>query len=165
MWIFGFSLGVCSMEPGNLVPSLEYLVSNGRQVLLGGIRLGGSATYGYMGPYKKTRYHLDDFRGLDVETLSRQEKFNLTHSRLRNVIEHKFVVLKGHWQILDGVPYYEREKQKMIIISCFAMDNFLWMCEHAVGLPAYPLSSWVHLNANNSMTAMREFISLALLEE
>ena len=44
MWIFGFSLGVCSMEPGNLVPSLEYLVSNGRQVLLGGIRLGGSAT-------------------------------------------------------------------------------------------------------------------------
>ena len=41
MWIFGFSLGVCSMELRNLVSSLEYLVSNGRQVLLEGIRLGG----------------------------------------------------------------------------------------------------------------------------
>ena len=46
MWIFGFSHGVCSMELRNLVSSLEYLVSNGRQVLLGGIRLGGSATGG-----------------------------------------------------------------------------------------------------------------------
>ena len=46
MWIFGFSLGVCSMEPCSLVPSLEYLVSNGRQVLLGGISLAGSTTEG-----------------------------------------------------------------------------------------------------------------------
>jgi len=44
MWIFRFFLGVCSMELRNLVSSLEHLVSNGRQVLLGGIRLGGSAT-------------------------------------------------------------------------------------------------------------------------
>ena len=46
IWIFGFSLGVCPMELHNLVSSLEYLVSNGRQVLLGGIRLGGSTTAG-----------------------------------------------------------------------------------------------------------------------
>ena len=44
MWIFGFSHGVSPTELRNLVSSLEYLVSNGRQVLLGGIRLGGSAT-------------------------------------------------------------------------------------------------------------------------
>jgi len=44
IWIFGFSLGVCSTELRNLVSSLEYLVSNGRQVLLGGIRLGGFGT-------------------------------------------------------------------------------------------------------------------------
>ena len=42
---FEFSLGVCSTELCNLVFSLEYLVSNGRRVLLGGIRLGGSATH------------------------------------------------------------------------------------------------------------------------
>ena len=44
MWIFRFSLGVCSTELSNLVSFLEYLVSNGRQVLLEGIRLDGSAT-------------------------------------------------------------------------------------------------------------------------
>ena len=43
IWIFWFSLGMCSMELRNLVSFLEYLVSNERQVLLGGIRLGGSA--------------------------------------------------------------------------------------------------------------------------
>ena len=40
MWIFRFSLGVCSTELRNLVSSLKYLVSNG------GIRLGGFATGG-----------------------------------------------------------------------------------------------------------------------
>ena len=34
---------MCTTELRSLVSSLEYLVSNGRQVLLGGIRLGGSA--------------------------------------------------------------------------------------------------------------------------
>jgi len=45
MWIFGFSPGVCPTEPSNLVFSFGWLVSNGRQALLEGIRLGGSATY------------------------------------------------------------------------------------------------------------------------
>ena len=38
--------GVCLTELRNLVSSLEYLVSNGRQVLLEGIRLDGSAIGG-----------------------------------------------------------------------------------------------------------------------
>ena len=46
MWIFGFSLGVCPTGPCDLVFSFECLVSNGRQTLLGGIRLGSSATGG-----------------------------------------------------------------------------------------------------------------------
>ena len=45
IWIFGFSPGVCPTEPSNLVFSLGCLVSNGRWALLGGIRLGGSATF------------------------------------------------------------------------------------------------------------------------
>ena len=48
MWIFGFSHGVCLTELRSLVSSLGYLVSNERQVLLGGIRLGGSATPGHI---------------------------------------------------------------------------------------------------------------------
>ena len=46
IWIFGFSLGVCPTKLRNLVSSLEYLVSNERQVFLGGIRLDHSATKG-----------------------------------------------------------------------------------------------------------------------
>ena len=45
MWIFRFSPGVCRTKPSNLVFSLGCLVSNGRQALLGGIRLGGSTTF------------------------------------------------------------------------------------------------------------------------
>ena len=58
---------------GSIVVGRYYLVD-----------VGYALESGYMGPFKNTRYHLDDFRG---ETMSRQKKFNLTHSRLRNVIE------------------------------------------------------------------------------
>ena len=44
MWIFGFSPVVCPMKSSNLVFPFGCLASNGRQVLLGGIRLGGSTT-------------------------------------------------------------------------------------------------------------------------
>ena len=63
MWIFEFSLGVCSTELHSLVSFLEYLGSNGRQVLLEGIRLGGSTTINRAkgagghssAPHKRTR--------------------------------------------------------------------------------------------------------------
>ena len=59
------------------------------------VDVGYALESGYMGPFKNTRYHLDDFRGVPVETMSRHEKFNLTHSRLRNVVERTFGVLKN----------------------------------------------------------------------
>jgi len=123
---------------------------------------GHALESGYMGPFRNTRYHLDDFRGVPVETMSRQEKFNLTHSRLRNVVEQTFGVLKNRCQILDGVPYCHRTKQKMIIISCFAHHNYLFSREHGLGSPTYPPSPWVELNASNNMSAVREFISLGM---
>ena len=48
IWIFGFSPGVCPTGLSNLVFSPECLVSNGRQALLGGIRLGGSAIFRHL---------------------------------------------------------------------------------------------------------------------
>ena len=53
MWIFGFSPEMCPTELCNLVFSLECLVSNGRQTLLGGIRLGDSATGGIRAQMRK----------------------------------------------------------------------------------------------------------------
>jgi hypothetical protein len=65
---------------------------------------------GYMGPFKNARYHLQEFRDVPVESMTRQEKFNLTHSRLRNIIEWSFGILRARWQILDGVPHCHKEK-------------------------------------------------------
>ena len=55
-----FSPGVCPMEPSNLVFTFGCLVSNGRRALLGGIRLGGSAT-----PCKE--------QGPDTDTIHEQQ--------------------------------------------------------------------------------------------
>ena len=107
-------------------------------------------------------YHLDDFRGVDMDTLSWQEKFNLTHLSLRNVVERTFGVLKARWHISHGVPFCHREKQKMIIMSCFAMHIFLRNREIGVGSPTYPPSDWVQINANSTMSLVREYISVAL---
>ena len=86
----------------------------------------------------------------------------MTHSRLHNVIERTFGVLKGQWHILDGVPYCHRDKQKMIIMSCFALHNFLRNRAIGVGSPTYPPSDWVQINANSTMSLVKEYISVAL---
>jgi hypothetical protein len=44
MWIFGFSLVVCSTESYSLVLSLRYLVSNRDKYSWEGIKLDGAAT-------------------------------------------------------------------------------------------------------------------------
>ena len=77
MWIFEFFLGVCLMELRSLVYSLEFLVSNGRQVLLGGIGLGGSATF----PMQKKEIMLVaakiNFISNDLDILNRQNHKNI----------------------------------------------------------------------------------------
>ena len=55
---------------------------------------------GYMDPFKNTRYHLDDFRGVDMDTLSRQEKFNFT------LIRASAMSSKGHLGFSKPVGTY-----------------------------------------------------------
>ncbi|WVZ64601.1 hypothetical protein U9M48_014096, partial [Paspalum notatum var. saurae] len=78
---------------------------------------------GYLGPYRSTRYHLEEFRRRGAET--REEKFNYHHASLRNVVERAFGVLKAKWHILEGVLFYARKKQTKMIIACCAPQNFL----------------------------------------
>ena len=112
-----------------------------------------------MTPFRNTRYHINDFRGVELETLECEEKFNYIHSRLRNVIERRFGGLKQRWHIVERVPYFARKKQAMIIISCFAMDNYLWLRKYGHNAPSYELSEWVVLNSGTQTTAVRELIS------
>ena len=102
---------------------------------------------------------MNDFRVVELETLERGEKFNYIHSRLCNVIEWRFGGLKEWWHILQRVPYFMRKKQAMIIISCFVMDNYLWLRKYGPNAPSYELSKWVDLNHGTQIAAVRELIS------
>jgi hypothetical protein len=55
----------------------------------------------------------------------KEEHFNYTHSRLRNVIERSFGVLKNKWRILFKVPSYPLRKQAKIIVACMTLHNFI----------------------------------------
>ena len=43
---------------------------------------GYTEMLGYMTPYRNTRYHINDFRGVDLQQLQREEKFNYIHVKL-----------------------------------------------------------------------------------
>ena len=116
----------------------------------------------YMTPYKNTRYHINDFRGIDLQQLQREEKFNYIHAKLWNVIERRFGVLKERWYILGGVPYCKRKKQAMIIISCFALEKYLWLLKYGADPPSYELPEWVELNRGTQTSAVRELISMVV---
>jgi hypothetical protein len=74
---------------------------------------------------------------------------------LRNIIERRFGTLKEKWHILDGVPFMPQRKQAIMIIACFAMDNFLWLRHFGLG-ETYPLSPLVDLHKGMSTSALRE---------
>jgi hypothetical protein len=81
---------------------------------------------GYLTPFKGTRYHIPEFchrRGCPPQ--GKYELFNFLHSSLRNIIEQAFGVLNQKWRILKAMPSFSAERQKEIIIACFALYNFI----------------------------------------
>ncbi|GAB4859630.1 hypothetical protein Ancab_040407 [Ancistrocladus abbreviatus] len=83
-------------------------------------------TIDYIASYKETRYHLSDFhRGRVAQ--GKEEKFNFTHSSLRNVIERCFSVLKARFPILKQMPNYSLQKQMFIVVAVMTCHNFIRM--------------------------------------
>ncbi|XP_074327629.1 uncharacterized protein LOC141665545 [Apium graveolens] len=82
-------------------------------------------TRGFMTPFRNTRYWASDFNGR--RPLTRQEKFNHAHARLRNVIERAYGVLKSRFPILKQMAPYPFSVQRDIVIACFAVHNFIRM--------------------------------------
>ncbi|MCL7025344.1 hypothetical protein MKW94_022432 [Papaver nudicaule] len=76
-----------------------------------------------MCPYRNIRYLLGDYRR--VPPTAKEEKFNIAHARLRNVIERAFGVLKTRFPILNKMPSYSFETQRDIVIACMSIHNFL----------------------------------------
>jgi transposase-like protein len=54
-----------------------------------------------------------------------KETFNHAHSRVRNVIEQSFGVLKMKWRILLNMQKFSEKKQTRIIVACMALHNFI----------------------------------------
>ncbi|KAL6522025.1 hypothetical protein OROMI_031902 [Orobanche minor] len=80
-------------------------------------------TRGYLTPYRNPRYWLADFRR--QRALSKEEKFNHAHARLRNVIERAYDVLKARFPILKQMAPYTFSTQRDIVIACIAIHNFI----------------------------------------
>lgn len=79
---------------------------------------------GYLGPYRRERYHLPDFRrtsGFENDN----EIFNYFHSSLRSTIERTFGVWKKKFAILQNMPSYDFETQVKIVCATMAIHNFI----------------------------------------
>ncbi|KAL0448572.1 UNVERIFIED_CONTAM: hypothetical protein Slati_1413600 [Sesamum latifolium] len=80
----------------------------------------------FLAPYRGTRYHLPEWRGQGRRYRTPQDMFNHAHSRLQNVIERAFEILKKHFSILQwGMPSYLLNHQVDIVIACCTLHNFI----------------------------------------
>ena len=70
--------------------------------------------------------------------------------------------MKERWHIMNKVPYCKKMKQAIIIISCFALKNYLWMRKYGADPPSYQLSEWVELNRGTPTSGVRELISMVV---
>lgn len=68
-------------------------------------------------------YYIREFGGHHPEII--EEYFNMNHSRMRNVIERCFGLLKGHWKILASPLFYPIQTQVHIIITCYLIYNLI----------------------------------------
>ena len=78
----------------------------------------------YVVPYRKTRYHLREWRDAGQKPVSPAELFNLRHSQLRNVVERTFGVMKSQWQILQTVVQGGIDMCNKVVLCCSVLHNF-----------------------------------------
>ena len=97
-----------------------YLVDSGYAI--------GSA---FLPPHKSTRYHVQEFRGGNWQPSTPQELFNYRHSSLRMVIERCFGELKARFPVLTGMHFFSISRQRLIVIACCALHNFICMYNRA----------------------------------
>ncbi|KAL0378526.1 UNVERIFIED_CONTAM: hypothetical protein Sradi_3158100 [Sesamum radiatum] len=85
----------------------------------------------FLAPYRGTRYHLAEYRRNGRRYRTPQDLFNHAHSRLRNVIDRCFGVLKKRFPILQwGMPSYLLQHQVDLVIACCTLHNFIRRFSH-----------------------------------
>lgn len=89
----------------------------------------------FLAPYRGHRCHLEQFEGGARHYSGPHELFNHRHSRLRNVVERCFGLLKQRFPILHyGMPRYKLKHQVQIVLACCALHNYIRMSDDDEGL-------------------------------
>uniref|UniRef100_A0A2N9HM00 DDE Tnp4 domain-containing protein n=1 Tax=Fagus sylvatica TaxID=28930 RepID=A0A2N9HM00_FAGSY len=100
--------------------------SNGLKIPEGKYYLGdagyGNRT-GILSPYRKVRYHLQEFSDHPPENA--RELFNLRHASLRTTIERGFGVLKKRFRVLGAEPFWSFETQVEVVLACCVLHNHI----------------------------------------
>nr|XP_020167523.1 protein ALP1-like [Aegilops tauschii subsp. strangulata] len=73
-------------------------------------------------PFRKTRYHLNEFAGRNYPRTP-QELFNLRHSSLR--VEMAFGALKNWFKIQDQKPFHPYPTQVKLVLACCIIHNWI----------------------------------------
>ena len=137
------------------IPEHRFYISNA----------GLGARPGLLLPYPSTRYHLNEWRDGGEAPKTKEELYNLRHSRLRVVVEMAFGGLKKKFRILRGsAPEYSLERQILIIYACTGLFNFIlahsgkqvvWSTEEKQALNGIKAWADLNLNASNSTALWR----------
>uniref|UniRef100_A0A2N9GSH5 DDE Tnp4 domain-containing protein n=1 Tax=Fagus sylvatica TaxID=28930 RepID=A0A2N9GSH5_FAGSY len=100
--------------------------SNGLKIPEGKYYLGDAGygnRIGILSPYRKVRYHLQEFSDHPPENA--RELFNLRHSSLRTTIERGFGVLKKRFRVLGAEPFWSFETQVEVVLACCVLHNHI----------------------------------------
>jgi hypothetical protein len=79
---------------------------------------------GILPPFRKTRYHLNEFSAKN-RPLNARELFNVRHSSLRVTIERAFAALKNRFKVLDQKPFHTFDTQVKLVLACCILHNWI----------------------------------------
>ncbi|XP_043717748.1 uncharacterized protein LOC122665662 [Telopea speciosissima] len=82
------------------------------------VDVGFANQRGFLRPYWNVRYHLKEWENNNQAPADKKELFNLRHSKLRNVIERAFNLLKSKFKILKSQAEYPYKTQTRIVQAC-----------------------------------------------
>ncbi|XBI08521.1 hypothetical protein VPH35_136243 [Triticum aestivum] len=86
--------------------------------------VGYACRPGVFRPFRKTRYHLNEFAGRNYPRTP-QELFNLRHSNLRFTVERAFGALKNGFEILDQKQFHPYPTQVKLVLTCCIIHNWI----------------------------------------
>jgi DDE superfamily endonuclease len=76
-------------------------------------------------PYRGVRYHLKEWASGNKTPQNKEELFNLCHSKLRNIIERSFGILKSRFKILKLARPFDMDAQSRIVPALCLLHNIL----------------------------------------